>query len=1642
MSGAVSFQVSSDAGLAAGQVESATLAALPGVLGGEAMQYQIADALYALSTNYTYSVTRRLSNDSNASNGSNGTTAVATASIIWTVEYGMELYRTVMEAAVITSAELAANSTAFLVELSDQLMTVANLSSDAVGSLEVVYFGTVSSILITKTETSTGTTSSFSSTTSKTATSITATSATTTTTTVDPLQLLEAELTWAYTTFVMRFNAGVVFPNPTSSDCTSMFAPLSWVALGRPTDCSFNGDRTIFRAVLGASATVLLGDPVSTLPLTRLGNGAVISEGFTATLNSSEAPISVVASLSSMPQAAQPCNSLTFSGTASGAAGRAFAIAWHFGPRTPAEMVQPLAAALQAANDSQSPLVRFDAADFYTAAQAAMNASSYISGTTLFLELVMEATSWLGSTSSASATVEILQETEPLPTLTANVPRVLTPDFEKDLTISVTTGFVSPSVCTKAAYIRTKPVVLNWEVYGFGGNFAWAPLGGAAGPTDQARSPNVVSFAPFTFDAETDYALRVTAAFQDTTPTALLPEVVFNLSFNPAPPPVAVIAGPTTATSSCAFSLSGAGSYDMGARDLEACVYDYSSLGYADCDAAIASFAAAGQVITCQYLESQVLWFCNGCECAGEEEGLYQTPMVTYAWSCVAVPDGVHSPVCPPLTSAMGASAERLTIDGGLLPPGTYEFHLVVGRSTAVDVSGTAVHTLVVGLYGPPPVEIAVPWSAMDQVSMQVGGFSSTTATLHGGAACPVSTSWFFAWALVSPSEAITVVTPGLNGSNGTSETLQEWSVEMLLDTQVQEADLGALATTTAGGIRDQLTAGQTYSLVLLILPQDSPPPEPVLQGLSTVSAYEALGVSAVFSAAFVADGTPTPGVVAVSPPSGFAVVTSFAISTVAWTDEEPSSLEYAIYRFPQSGPTESWVPPAIDFEDPQSKTYWSKLGGTLMQNFESSAVLTDIVLPTGTFFFLVRARDSLGAVGTATMPGVEVTVSEQELSPSDLSSAFDSAMTSGDPGAILGTLGAVTSATAAGGNETLKQLAVQESLNALTSVVGIFQPDSAGVTQLGSTISSMVSASSGSMSVDNLFAVLNVTSSVIGVVRGVGSSGMDGAGGSAMLSSLSSLNAASSPSSGARWGRTASRSFKEQQALANTAIEVANQLGTAVAEPMTAGTETTLDGTDASGTGAQMGVSKVVSLSAQSSAVSGLSWGGRRLSAPCTDIHIQQTSWIGSNPHAYADPALGEVLPLARGPLNGYVPENATVKILNMEACGEPIEYVNGDARRLLITLTGSSALSVSLTMPSAPGEAEEGYGWDPVCAWFNANTSEWTTEGAEIVGSVNESGGDVTCQASTGGSNMAYTGVWIELLLPTTTTTTTRTTSTTSTTITTSTTTSSWACDPALRPSPYWRAPWNCSWGLDTSTENETGVVVSENYTCVVFCAEGSADTKIVTCDGSAWVVLEECPADVVGDGAGDFGDSATLFMAAGGSFLTVILCAACFVVGYLYYRYQQEQNDKEEALVEHHVPWEEDEPAYEARARPSLRIAAQSEEQDHHFWEWARDWVNHHPTDAQGANLALPALEPMPMPALEGLPPPPRLMIEASPEAQPQLGLPRGASIEEVAVEEDPQFWEWAREWASLRVTTQPEAPPAAPTEAPPSSRAPRF
>lgn len=558
------------------------------------------------------------------------------------------------------------------------------------------------------------------------------------------------------------------------------------------------------------------------------------------------------------------------------------------------------------------------------------------------------------------------------------------------------------------------------------------------------------------------------------------------------------------------------------------------------------------------------------------------------------------------------------------------------------------------------------------------------------------------------------------------------------------------------------------------------------------------------------------------------------------------------------------------------------------------------------------------------------------------------------------------------------------------------------------------------------------------------------------MLSSLTSLNAASTDSSsGARWGRTI-RSFLQQQSVANGLIAVSNQLGTAIATPMTADTSSKIDGTDASGTGATMSVNKVSSISSSGlSGVTGLTW-GRRLSS-CTDIHIQQTNWIGSNPFSYADPTQGEVQALWKGPLNAYVPANATVKILSMEACGEPLEYVQSDARRMVITLTGSSALSVTLTMPAVPGDPDEGYGWDPVCAWFNANTSEWSTEGTEIVSSADESGGDVTCDATgsadspAGGYNAAYTGVWVEYLLPTTTTSTTSSTRTTSTTTTTTTRTSSWPCQPALLPSPYWRAPWNCSWGLDG---NDTDLDLTENYTCVALCAEDSTDTTIVQCDGQKWVFVQRCPTSVDSDEESAFGDNAVLYVAAGGGFLGVLLCAACVGCCYLYYRYRQEQNDKEEPLVEHHVPWEEDEPAYEARNRPNLRIAAQSNEQDHHFWEWAREWVNHHPVEGTGP-AALPALEPLPMPVLEGLPPPPRLverapdtpeapeavpgqpMSEETPrshmadiQAQPQLPI-----VEEVAVEEDPQFWEWAHEWAQLRVTTQPEAPPPAPANAPP-------
>ncbi|CAK0905706.1 unnamed protein product [Prorocentrum cordatum] len=503
--------------------------------------------------------------------------------------------------------------------------------------------------------------------------------------------------------------------------------------------------------------------------------------------------------------------------------------------------------------------------------------------------------------------------------------------------------------------------------------------------------------------------------------------------------------------------------------------------------------------------------------------------------------------------------------------------------------------------------------------------------------------------------------------------------------------------------------------------------------------------------------------------------------------------------------------------------------------------------------------------------------------------------------------------------------------------------------------------------------------------------SGIDSAGGSAMLSSLSSLNAASSDvSSGARSSRTVTRSFGEQQMLTTKLLSVTSQLGTAAASAMIAGTEQTLDGTDADGVGAQMMLAKLASISVDGVGVSGLSWGRqtRRLSSsPCQDIHIQQTKWSGTNPHSYADPARGQELPLSKGPLNGYVHANASVKILSMQACGEPVEYVKDGERRLVTTLSGDSPLELTLTMAAIPGVAEEGYGWDPVCAWFNESGAEWTADGTAFVGSANESGGGVTCQASIGISSMAYTAVWVEFLLPTTTTTTTRTPTTTSTTKTTTTTTSSWACDTAMLHSPYWRARWNCSWGLDTSTDNETGLALTRNYTCVAFCAAGSTLTTTAQCDGARWVVVEEClsSADSGGgdddDESGFFGTGRALLFAAGGGFIAVLLCAACLVGGFLYYRYRQELEDREEPLVEHHVAWQEDEPAYAAarNIRPAsyrpnhLRSAANPQprrsEQDGNFWEWARHWASPHPFQVHGA-------EPSPPPAAEAAAPrPPR-------------------------------------------------------------------
>ena len=121
-----------------------------------------------------------------------------------------------------------------------------------------------------------------------------------------------------------------------------------------------------------------------------------------------------------------------------------------------------------------------------------------------------------------------------------------------------------------------------------------------------------------------------------------------------------------------------------------------------------------------------------------------------------------------------------------------------------------------------------------------------------------------------------------------------------------------------------------------------------------------------------------------------------------------------------------------------------------------------------------------------------------------------------------------------------------------------------------------------------------------------------------------------------------------------------------------------------------------------------------RRLQT-CSEIEVQVTSWVSSNPYAYAI-----------GGFNDQVLANANVTNVELFRCG----------------LTLSSTVDpLSVVIVSDPGTAPDGESWHALCLLWNSSASSWSDSLVEV-SSTNDT--SATCQALNGGLAGSYTVIW----------------------------------------------------------------------------------------------------------------------------------------------------------------------------------------------------------------------------------------------------------------------------------------------------------
>lgn len=401
-----------------------------------------------------------------------------------------------------------------------------------------------------------------------------------------------------------------------------------------------------------------------------------------------------------------------------------------------------------------------------------------------------------------------------------------------------------------------------------------------------------------------------------------------------------------------------------------------------------------------------------------------------YAWS-VWEAEGLQD--VSHLLTAQGTV--DLDVAAGTFPLGRYVVKLQLWRrAETINDSGEAQFQLFVGAQAMPVVSIESSWLPGDRVSTEA---DSMNITAHIG--------------LSSPDCLV--------------ENLSAWSWRwLLLEDRSQDvvADFGAmsdgqtLVMSTSSFHDFAMNSGEQYSYGVAGIPAS----------FTSYGFAELFGLGLTLSKSnrFTADAPPGGGTVEARPCRVTSIASPVTYRTFGWQDEDPEGLEYAFFRFSAAmlasetsaeGAAmdrceDRLAVPEIQWEDVTSPNYFRALGGVMLRDWAKSPWL-ETLMPSGKFYILVRARDSVGGkADSAWMIGVAV--GSVAMDATEMTSLLDANVVTGDAERIFTAVEAILSMGTSSGDATTMQQAdllgalqvaseamepTTESMEALASIVG-----------------------------------------------------------------------------------------------------------------------------------------------------------------------------------------------------------------------------------------------------------------------------------------------------------------------------------------------------------------------------------------------------------------------------------------------------------------------------------------------------------------------------------------------------------------------------------------------------------------------------